>query len=64
MSEVRKALKDLKPKKATSVDGIPSRLLKDGSDTLAYPLSLIFNLTIQQNVISTEWKKSEGDPST
>ncbi|PFX11729.1 putative RNA-directed DNA polymerase from transposon X-element [Stylophora pistillata] len=62
VTEVRKALKDLKPKKATGVDGIPSRLLKDGSDALAYPLSLIFNLTIQQNVIPAEWKKAKVTP--
>ena len=62
VSEVSKALKDLKPKKATGVDDIPSRLLKDGSDALASPLSVIFNLTIQQNVIPAEWKKAKVTP--
>ena len=62
VSEVSKALKDLKPKKATGVDGIPSRLLKDGSDAPASPLSVIFNLTIQQNVIPAEWKKAKVTP--
>ena len=57
VSEVCKTLKELKSKKATGVDGIPSHLLKNGSDTLASPLSVIFNLTIQQNVIPAEWKK-------
>ena len=62
VSEVRKALKELKSNKATGVDGIPSRLLKDGSDALASPLSVIFNLTIQQNVIPAEWKKAKVTP--
>ena len=62
VSEVSKALKDLKSKKATGVDGIPSRLLKDGSDALASPLSVIFNLTIQQNVIPAEWKERKVTP--
>ena len=62
VSEVRKALKELKSKKATGVDGIPSRLLKDGSDALASPLSVIFNWTIQPNVIPAEWKKVKGTP--
>ena len=62
LSEVRKALKELKSKKATGVDGIPSRLFKDGSDALASPLSVIFNLTIQQNVIPAEWKKAKVTP--
>ena len=59
VSEVRKAPKNLKSKKATGVDGIPSRLLKDGSDALASSLSVIFNLTIQQNDIPTEWKNAK-----
>ena len=62
VSEVRKALKELKSKKATGVDGIPARLLKDGADALASPLSVIFNLTIQQNVIPAEWKKAKVTP--
>ena len=62
ISEVSKALKDLKPKKATGVDGIPSHLLKDRSDALASPLSVIFNLTIQQNVNPAEWKKAKVTP--
>ena len=62
VSEVRKALKDLKSKKATGVDGVPSRLLKDGSDALAPPLPVIFNLTIEQNVIPAEWKKAKVTP--
>ena len=62
VSEVRKALKELKSKKATGVDGIPSRLFKDGSDALASPLSVIFNLTIQENVIPAEWKKAKVTP--
>ena len=59
-SEVRKMLKELKPRKATGIDGIPSRLLKDGADTLASPLSAIFNLSIQQNMIPGK----KGDPYT
>ena len=62
VSEVRKALKELKSKKATGVDGIPARLLKDGADSLASPLSVIFNLTIQQNFIPAEWKKAKVTP--
>ena len=60
--EVRKALKQLKSKKATGVDGIPSSLLKDGADALASPVSVNFNLTIQQNVIPAEWKKAKVTP--
>ena len=55
-------LKELKPRKATGIDGIPSSLLKDGADALATPLSTIFNLSIQQNVIPAEWKKAKVTP--
>ena len=62
VSEVHKSLKELKSKNATGVDGIPARLLKDGADSLASQLSVIFNLTIQQNVIPAEWKKVKVTP--
>ena len=62
VSEVRRALKELKSQKVAGVDGIPSRLLKDGVDALASPLSVIFNLTIQQNFIHAEWKKAKVTP--
>ena len=53
-------LGELKPRKATGIDGIPSCLLKDGADALATPLSAMFNLSIQQNVIPAEWKKAKA----
>ncbi|CAB4023601.1 Hypothetical predicted protein, partial [Paramuricea clavata] len=61
-SEVRTALRELKVKKATGVDGIPSRLLKDGADVLAYPLTVLFNLSVQQCKIPGEWKKAKVTP--
>ena len=61
-SEVRSALRELKVKKATGVDGIPSRLLKDGADVLTYPLTVLFNLSVQQCKIPGEWKKAKVTP--
>ena len=56
-------LKELKPRKATGIDGIPSRLLKDGADALASPLSAIFNLSIQRTKCDPRgMEKSEGNP--
>ena len=55
-------LKELKPRKATGIGSIPSRLLKDVANALATPLSPIFNLSIQQNVVPAEWKKAEVTP--
>lgn len=61
-SEVRTALRELKAKKATGVDGISIRLLKDGADVLAYPLTVLFNLSVQQCKTPGEWKKAKVTP--
>lgn len=43
IEEVRKALKDLKPNKATGRDLIPSWVLKLGADELSSPLAILYN---------------------
>ena len=60
--EVRTALRELIANKATGVYGISSRLLKDGADVLAYPLTFLFNLSVQQCKIPGEWKKAKVMP--
>ena len=60
VAETRKALKELKPRKATGLDGI--RLLKDAANVLAGPLTEIFNMTVGQGKIPKEWKKAKVIP--
>ena len=62
VAETRKALKELKPRKATGLDGIPSRLLKDAVNVPAGPLTEIFNMTVGQGKIPKEWKKAKVIP--
>ena len=62
VAETRKALKELKPRKATGLDGIPNRLLKDAANVLAGPLTEIFNMTVGQGKIPKEWKKAKVIP--
>ena len=62
VAETRKALKELKPRKATGLDGIPSRLLKDAANVLAGPLTEIFNMTVGQGKVPKEWKKAKVIP--
>ena len=62
VAETRKALKELKPWKATGLDGIPSRLLKDAANVLAGPLTEIFSMTVGQGKIPKEWKKAKVIP--
>ena len=61
-SEVKGALKELKANKATGLDEIPGRLLKDGAEEIATPLTNLFNKTIQQNKILLDWKKAKVTP--
>ena len=39
-------MKDLKISKATGIDSIPARFLKDGAEVIAKPLAQIINLSI------------------
>ena len=49
-------LKLLKTSKATGLDGIPARLLKDAAPTISAPLTAIINLSISTSTVPKEWK--------
>ena len=55
--EVFRNLKKLKKKKSTSLDNIPSVLLKDCADSLCLPLSYLINMSFSTRQFPTEWKK-------
>ena len=60
---VHKQLKDLKVNKATGLDKIPARLLKDSAHVVAPSITHIVNLSL--HVIGTvpdEWTKARGVP--
>ena len=52
----------LKPNKATGLDGIPARLLKDAGPIIAKPLSYLINLTIKTGKIPSDWKSAKIIP--
>ena len=60
--EVETILKNLDPKKATGVDGIPARILKICPNELAKSLKLLFNLLIQQGCIPQLWRRANIMP--
>ena len=59
---VCKELKKIKTSKSTGQVNIPARLLKDGADALAKPLSVLMNRSICEGSIPSEWKHATVTP--
>jgi hypothetical protein len=55
-------LTTLKLSKATGLDGITARLLKNSGSVLAKPIAHIVNLTITTGQIPSEWKEAKVIP--
>ena len=60
--EVIKLLNALPSNKACGLDGIPSRLLKEGKEIIASSLAYIFNLSIKTGIFPDEWKIAKVVP--
>ncbi len=60
--EVRKYLRKIHPNKSTGPDNISPRVLKECSDQLEYPLTLLFNKSLAQGRIPGAWKKANITP--
>ena len=54
--QVLQVLKDLRIDKSPGVDGIHPHILKELSDSIIYPLSLIFQDCIKSGIIPQQWK--------
>ena len=61
-SRIKSILSALDVNKAQGPDGINGAVLKHCSDSLAYPLSKMFNLVYNVGCIPTEWKTSNVVP--
>ena len=59
---VLKLLSNLKEHKATGPDGIPSKLLKTCANEICCVLTLIFQTSLDQGTIPTDWKKANIVP--
>ena len=59
---VTKILKELKTSKASGPDGISARFLNEVSDEIAPAMALLFNASLQQSAIPTEWKQAIINP--
>ena len=60
--EVRKYLRKIDPNKSTGPDDISPRILKECSDQLEYPITLLFNKSLAQGRIPGAWKKANITP--
>ena len=61
-ADVLKILKSLKIDKANGPDGISNRLLKSTAESLAMPLSKLFNLSLSQGKFPSQWKQANVSP--
>ena len=60
--EIFKIIRSLKNGKAPGPDGITSTMLKHTAAQVAFPLSLIFNISLDEGKIPDDWKKANVVP--
>ena len=56
------ALRQLKTSKASGLDGISPRLLKDAAEVISKPLTQIINASLSQETVPHEWKHARVTP--
>ena len=56
--KVKKKLQKLKASKCAGPDGFHPRVLRDCADSLAFPLTLIFNKSLQEAHLPPPWKEA------
>ena len=50
--------KKMKDNKSPGVDGIPPKLLKEIVEQISTPLAKIFNLSLKEGIVPSEWKEA------
>ena len=61
-SFVLKSINQLKTGKASGLDNISPRLLKDSAEVIAKPLTRIINVSLSQGVVPRDWKFAKITP--
>ena len=59
---ITQLLQELDPSKACGPDGIPTKLLKETSFAISPVLTLIFNASLVQGKLPSDWKKAFVTP--
>jgi hypothetical protein len=61
-SDIRNAIKRLRPSKSVGLDGIPSFVKKGCCEILYLFLGFFFNLSLSQNIFPNLWKQADIIP--
>ena len=59
---IEKKIKKMKDNTSPGVDGIPPKLLKEIVEQISTPLAKVFNLSLEEGIISAEWKEANITP--
>ena len=54
--KIEKPFSEINPNKACGPDGIPGKVLNECAASLAYPLSILFQLSYNSGTLPLEWK--------
>ena len=57
-----KKIKKMKDNKSPGVDGIPPKLLKEIVEQICTPLAKLFNLSLEEGIVPSEWKDANNMP--
>ena len=60
--DIRVLLNKLNSNKAPGPDGISGKVLKNCASSIAYPITLLFNMSFSQGQIPGEWKLANVVP--
>ena len=55
---IAKKIKKMKDNKSPGVDGIPPKLLKEIVDQISTPLANLFNLSLEEGIVPSEWEEA------
>ena len=59
---IAKKIKKMKDNKSSGVDGIPPKLLKEIVEQISTPLAKLFNLSLEEGIVPSEWKEANITP--
>ena len=59
---IAQKIKKMKDNKSPGVDGIPPKLLKQIVEQISTPLAKLFNLSLEEGIVPSEWKEANITP--
>ena len=59
---IAKKMLKMKDNKSPGVDGIPPKLLKETVEQISTPLAKLFNLSLEERIVPSEWKEANITP--